>query len=188
MEISCREPEEVSYGSEEQRGSSLAERLQIPLISTLLVTGEQTLAPPSLFVSGRAGLCQTSLICVNKSSSRCSNRFQKIIIAFTFYVWFCTKIPYRQTNWNLLWLSVTQLLNYSTPPIREKKRSNLQAEGVRTGLNWFTTTTCSGCLIFEDKIRNANTSLPLSALHLTKVTLDCLSAHLCWQVCVCVCV
>ena len=32
MEMSCREPEEESYGSEEQRGSSLTKRLQIPLI------------------------------------------------------------------------------------------------------------------------------------------------------------
>ena len=40
-------------------GSSLTEGLQIPLISALSVNREQTLAPPSLFVSARAGLCQT---------------------------------------------------------------------------------------------------------------------------------
>lgn len=69
--MSCREPEEVSYGSEEQRGSSLTKRLQIPLIITLSVKGEQTVTlPPSLSLSPSSpclsmadtvGLCQTSV-------------------------------------------------------------------------------------------------------------------------------
>lgn len=56
MEMSCREPEEVSYGSEEQRRSSLTKRLQIALIISLSDKG-----PPSFSVWLMLGLCQTSL-------------------------------------------------------------------------------------------------------------------------------
>lgn len=50
-EMSCREPEEVSYGSEEQRGSSLTKRLQIPLIITLSVKKGTHCHPAALSLS-----------------------------------------------------------------------------------------------------------------------------------------
>lgn len=47
MEMSCREPEEVSYGSGEQRRSSLTKRRRMRLIVTASVKREQPVTPPS---------------------------------------------------------------------------------------------------------------------------------------------
>lgn len=96
--MSCREPEEVSYGSEEQRGSSLTERLQIPLISTLSVKGNKlSRSPPALCPTEWDYVKHRSSVLANQAAG-VGNSSQNIIIGFTLCIQVRTKIPYQTSG------------------------------------------------------------------------------------------